>query len=56
MDSVVWCRSLALLSLNHDFFAVDDVDAGRQGVHIGCIFCHLDAVDVVNGLVGCIGK
>ena len=37
---------------NNLFFAVDDVDAGRQGVHIGGIVCHLDAVKVVNGLIG----
>ena len=77
MDSVVWCRSLVLLSLNHDFerrsksftlekhqtslalfslnhdfFAVGDVDAGRQGIYFGGFFRNLDAVEVIDVLVG----
>ena len=48
--------TIIVLSLNYTLFAVYDVDAGRQGVHVGSIVGHLDAVEVIDGLVGCVGR
>lgn len=40
-----------VLLLNYTLFAIDDVDARRQGVQVGGIVSNLYAVDVVNGSI-----
>lgn len=47
---------IIFLSLNYTLFSIDDVDAGRQGVQVGGTVGHLDAVKVVNGLAGNLGR